>query len=103
MHIAYVFKLFNDLFQNKDLVFHPGDTFKLPQLNVKVVQVDKDSLPTELAFIFNTSLEDDSLRFYQFDWYGLSHKPFEIPAIGQTVELPGPPYARLSDVIRFFK
>ena len=77
--------------------------FESSQMNVVVLEVDKNGLPTELAFIFNTSLEDDSLRFYQFDWSSLSHKPFEIPAIGQTVEIAGPPYVWLSDVIRFVK
>lgn len=102
MHIAYVFKLFNDLFQSANAVFKLGDIFELPQLTVKILQVDQKAMPTEIAFTFDTALEDDSLCFYWFDWHG-GHKPFEIPPIGQTVEIPGPPKVTLSDVIRFFK
>jgi hypothetical protein len=103
MHIAYVFKLFSDLFQNEKSIFKPGETFELPSLTVEILHVDEEAMPTEIAFAFDTPLEDDSLCFYWFDWYSLSHKPFEIPAIGQTVEISGPPYASLSDVIQFFK
>jgi hypothetical protein len=103
MHIAYVFKLFNDLFQSKKSVFEPGDIFELSQLTINILSVDHKNMPTEIAFVFDTALEDDSLCFYWFDWYNFSHKPFEILPIGQTVEIPGPPKVTLSDVIRFFK
>jgi len=98
MHVAYVFKLFNDLFQSENFIFKKGDTFTLPQLTVTIISVAENNMPTELAFVFSTPLEDDSLRFYKFDWNSLSHKPFEIPRIGQTVEIQGPPYASCSDV-----
>jgi hypothetical protein len=103
MHIAYVFKTFNDLFQSDKTIFKPGDTFELHGLTVKILSVDQKAMPTEIAFIFDIPLEDDSLRFFYFDWNSFSHKPFEMPSVGQVVELPGPPYASLSGVIQYFK
>jgi hypothetical protein len=103
MHIAYVFKTFNDLFQSDKTIFKPGDIFELPRLTINILGVDQKDMPTEIAFVFDTALEDDSLRFFYFDWYSFSHKPFEVPAVGQAVELPGPPYASLPDVIQYFK
>lgn len=103
MHIAYMFKLFNDLFQDEKSVFRNGDKFILPQLTVTVARVDKNAMPTELSFVFSVPLEDNSLSFYQYDWHSLSYKPFEAPAVGQAVELPGPRYTPLSGAIKFVK
>ena len=104
MHLAYLMKAFNDLFRNKEFSFQPSQTVTLPRLTVKVLEVDeKKATPTQVAFIFDTALEDDSLCFYRFDWWSLSHLPFKMPAIGEIIELPGPPYVSPSDAIKFIK
>jgi len=103
MHTAHILKCFNDLFVNRNTEFQAGQILTLPKLTVTILSVSEKSMPTELQFTFDVPLEDDSLVFYRYNWRKGSHFEFEIPAIGQSVEVAGPPYARLSDAIKFIK
>lgn len=103
MHLAYLFKNFNDLFLMHKHEFKPSHTATLPNMTAKVIRVAQNAMPTEISFTFTTPLEDKSLCFYWFNWNWLRYDRFEIPDIGQTVELPGPTYVKLSTVIKFFK
>jgi hypothetical protein len=103
MHFAYFAKTFNDLFRNEKFSFQAGQVVILPRLTVEVLSVDQNAMPTKVSFTFDTSLEDESFCFYKFSWRSFSYEKFTLPAVGESVELPGPPYASWSDVFDFFR
>ncbi len=103
IHPAYIFKNFSDLFMAHNQEFRQSDIITLPDMAVKIVSVDQNARPTELSFTFARPLEDKAFCFYWFNWNWLRYERFEVPSVGQTVELPGPSYVKLSAVMEFFK
>lgn len=82
------------LLQRADVVFrgegHPmrlGQRVQLPELAVEVTAVTADGRPAEATFHFDTSLNDASLLWLQATRAGCV--PFDVPPLGQTVELAG--------------
>jgi hypothetical protein len=65
--------------------FERGDTVYLSGLTVEVLQVE-DSKPTEVEFAFDTPLEDAADHW--LTWSGGELVPFELPRIGETIQLP---------------
>ena len=55
-----------------------------------VLQVDAAELPARVAFRFDTSLDSTNFQWLCWDWRMLSYKPFQMPAIGQSITLSGP-------------
>ena len=103
MHPAYLFKGFSDLFMAHNQEFRQSDTITLPDVKVKIIHVDQNARPTELSFTFTLPLEDKVFCFYWFNRNWFRYERFEVPGIGQAVELPGPSYVKLSAVMEFLK
>ena len=89
IHYAYFLGDFNSLLRDKKYPMHLEQRIELPRISIEVTGVDGESLPTEAVFRFAVPLEDPSLRWVQIAPPG-RHVPFEVPAIGQTVQLRGP-------------
>ncbi len=87
IHIAYTMSACNLV---KPANCRSGDRYNLDGLTVEVLAVDASDLPSRVAFHFNASLDSPDFRWSCFDWRTASFKPFKVPAIGQTVTLPGP-------------
>ena len=84
--------MFDHLF--RDNVADPlelGDRIELTDLTIEITAV-ADGRPAEVSFSFARPLEDPSLHWLQ--WKDGIYVPFDVPAIGETVELP-PARARL--------
>lgn len=82
------------LLQQADLVFRgeghpmpPGHRIHLTGLTVEVTAITDDGRPSEATFRFDVPLEDPGLLWLQ--WTRAGYVPFELPQVGQTVELPG--------------
>ncbi|MHC4105168.1 MAG: hypothetical protein ACYSR9_09520 [Planctomycetota bacterium] len=103
MHITYCAKTFNDLFRNEKFSFQAGQVVILPRLTIEVLSINQNTMPTKVSFTFETPLEDKSLCFYKFSWRNFSYEKFTLPAVGESVELPGPSYTSWSDVFDFFR
>ena len=103
LHIAYGLKMFCDLFRDKDTKFSLDEEYEFPEVTIKVIKTDNNSLPVKISYTFSKSLEDKSLDFYYYNWDGSGHQKFEIPAVGQTVTIKGPSYADFSVVINYIK
>jgi hypothetical protein len=52
--------------------------------------VGEDGLPRQVIFRFDNSLDSPDLYWLCWDWRTFSYKPLLVPAIGQSVTLPGP-------------
>jgi hypothetical protein len=87
IHIAYAFRAFNLLVEPK---CKTGDSYKLGGLTVEILESDTASFPSRVAFRFDTSLNSPDFHWIWVDWRTSSAKPFKVPAVGQSVTLPGP-------------
>ena len=101
MHIAYVLGLFHELLLRGNRSFQVGEAVILSGLKIEIAAVDERSVPTQISFTFATALDDESLKWYYFDWHSFAYAPFEIPAIGHTVDLPGPGPIEPTIIIKF--
>jgi hypothetical protein len=67
-----------------------GHCTELPGLKVEVQEASKEGIPSRVAFRFDTSLDSPEFHWLWFNWLTVSNEPFHLPAIGQSVTLPGP-------------
>jgi len=91
-NFLYLYRTFNKLFRGPNELFCPGQRIDLPDVCVEVLSVDRHGFPTEVKFDFAVPLDDLSLHWLQWDWEPRgtgTYRPFPIPALGQTVSLPG--------------
>jgi hypothetical protein len=98
IHIAYALSAFTLV--GAEPKCKKGDRYNLGGLTVEVLETDASDLPSRVAFRFNTSLDSPDFRWFWFDWRTSSAKPFKVPAIGQSVTLPGPSQRRLRNSSR---
>jgi hypothetical protein len=92
-NFLYMYRTFNTLFRGADEPFHAGQRVELPDLAVEVLSVDDAGSPTAAQFDFSHFLDSPSLLWLRWHWkpIGLgSYSPFTIPAVGETVVIPGP-------------
>jgi hypothetical protein len=67
-----------------------GQEVNLTGMRVAVTELTSDGRPWQAEMQFEIPLEDDSLRWLQWDWKSNSYTPFTPPAIGETVLVYGP-------------
>jgi len=72
----------------------------LSSLTVEVLQVSEQRLPSKIAFRFVQPLDSSGFQWLWFDWQTFSYRSFEVPAIGQSSSLRGPPEVPLSEALR---
>ena len=88
IHGAYVCRMANLLLGKPRC--KKGDRYNLGGLTVEVLESDASDLASRVAFRFDTSLDSPNFHWLRFDWQTFSHRPFEVPRIGQSVTLSGP-------------
>jgi len=88
VRLAYVFRNSNLLLCKPKC--KKGDRYDFGSLRVEVLESDASDLPSRVAFRFDTSLDSPDFHWLWWDWRTFSYKPFALPAIGQSVTLPGP-------------
>jgi hypothetical protein len=86
IHLAYLCRFGNFI---GDPQCKKGDRYELGGLTVEVLESDASGLASRVAFRFDTSLDSPDFDWIQFDWR-TGRQLFKIPAIGQSVTLPGP-------------
>lgn len=67
----------------------PGDRIELPRMTVDVLAVDDTGLPSEVAFLFETPLDERKWRWLFWNWKRRGFEEFRPPPVGQTVCVPG--------------
>jgi len=91
-HLVYAYDVAGDLFLPDASLLYPGKRVVLPRFSAQVVSVDEKGMPTKVLFEFDVSLEDPSLKWLQWDWWGNSYKSFKPPSVGERTVLNGPFY-----------
>ena len=67
-----------------------GEQILLNDMDVEVLNTAEDGLPKQTSFTFKAPLEDPSHKWLVWDWKKMTYESFELPAIGETVEIAGP-------------
>jgi hypothetical protein len=84
---GYSLQMFDSIFRDDSMRMHQGDRFTLSDVVIEVTRVSSEGNPLEAVFRFAQPLEDSSYRWLQ--WTPTGFGPFVMPAIGETVILPG--------------
>ena len=87
-HIAYIFSACNvavGVPKSKK-----GDRHDLSGLTVEVLEANVADVATRVAFRFDAPLDSPDFHWLWWDWRTFSYRPFQIPAVGQSVTLSGP-------------
>ena len=92
-NFVYFYHELSSLFRSKDLPFKVDQKIDLNDMSAEVINVDINGQPTTVRFEFDVPLEDSSLRWLQWHWkksgFGY-YSTFEIPPVGDTLNLGGP-------------
>lgn len=88
IHPAYAFNTFNRYLCAPR--YKEGNHSTVDGFTVEILELDAVGLPSRVAFRFDTSLDSPDFRWLRFEWPTWSYRPFKLPAIGQSVTLPGP-------------
>jgi hypothetical protein len=73
-----------------ELAFKYGERLERGALVVEILELDKESLPSLVAFRFNASLDSPTFHWLQFNFDTRSYEPFGVPPVGQRVTVFGP-------------
>ena len=84
---GYLVTVIDRLFRDDQDSFSVGEKIELTGMTVEVTELTDNGRPAEAAFTFSVDLEDDSLRWLQYEKG--RYVPFSPPEIGQSMELPG--------------
>ncbi len=88
VHLAYIFSECNVAIgvpKSKK-----GDRHDFDGLTVEVLESNAEDVATRVAFRFHTSLDSPDFHWLWWDWKSFAYEPFQVPAVGQSVLLPGP-------------
>jgi hypothetical protein len=81
----YMFPVFDPLYRDATPM-QEGERIELTGLTVEIMTVTEDGRPHEVAFRFDRSLDDPSLRW--LEWDDGVYVPFVLPPVGESVTLP---------------
>ncbi len=87
-HAVHVFREADRMFRRE--AYSPGWRVNLTGLQIEVLEVDAQQLPSLVSFRFAHPLESSSFRWFYFDWPTFHPQPFALPAPGQSVLIAGP-------------
>jgi hypothetical protein len=89
LEMVHLYRYLSD-FRAPDEHYVPGDQIALPGLRVRIMAVDAHGNPTQVQCQFDVSLEHSSLEWLQWDWKDECYRSFDIPSVGQDIQLRGP-------------
>jgi hypothetical protein len=89
-HIAYTYRYGDAFFRENGMQMALDGWVDLPGMQVEVSSLTSDGRPWEARMVFDRPLEDPSLNWLQWDWESATYVPFQLPEVGQTVQVPGP-------------
>lgn len=103
LHMVHLFREIATLARPMDLPFEPNQTCTLSTMQVRVTALDERRLPTEVTFRFNAPLDDPGFYWIEYDWSAFCYRRFQVPPIGQTIQILGPRPTSLARALRFIR
>lgn len=95
-HGGYLRFFFDRLFRNEENPLALGDEVRIARMTATVLSLTCDGRPANVAFRFDSPLEDDSLRWLR--WRQGDFVPWTPPAVGKQITL-DPEWGSLADVL----
>jgi hypothetical protein len=89
-HLAYTYRYGDAFFRGTEQTLTLDGEVTLPGLRVRVQSLTSDGRPLEAEMIFDHGLENQDLLWMQWDWQSHSYQTFDLPNIGETIDLSGP-------------
>ena len=89
-HTVYTLWRINDTIGAKGFSKQGSEPISLPDVVIEVSNFDEEGLPKEATFRFAVPLADPALTWLTWDWRTWSYEPFEVPAVGESVQIAGP-------------
>jgi hypothetical protein len=83
--------------------FKAGDKTQLSGLTAEVININEKGQPIEVSFSFDVPLDDPSLYWLWFDWKKGRYFSFNVPSIGEKIEIKGPPPVSFSNSMKHLK
>ena len=77
--------------RSRDIPFTVGDHVDLDDIAITIRAVTADARPAEVEYRFSVGLDDPSLRWLV--WQHGAYRPFRVPAVGASLELPADSFA----------
>jgi hypothetical protein len=90
IHLVYGYSHGDEFFRSDALPMTLGQRVELTGMCAEVTALTDDGRPSEARMRFTLPLEDPSLEWLQWDWGNSAYVPFMLPAVGETVRVPGP-------------
>jgi len=87
--IVYLFEAVSAV-RGADNRMSRGERVELPRMSAEIVEVDSEGVPVEVLFEFAVALDDPSLRWLQWSWKKDRYYNFEVPPVGEKVQIRGP-------------
>ncbi|MBN2138041.1 MAG: hypothetical protein JW720_09550 [Sedimentisphaerales bacterium] len=93
LHLIFFAEEFNTIFRDPRHGFEAGETIEAGRMVATIKAVDGQGQPVAVEFRFDVSLDDPSMLWYrwQYDWKE-PYVRFEVPAVGESVEIAGVPF-----------
>lgn len=85
LDVGHMYGVFDTLYRD-DTPFRVGDRVELSGVVIEVGAITADGRPAEVAYHFDSTLDDPSRRWLQ--WRADGYAPFRVPNVGETVLLP---------------
>jgi hypothetical protein len=85
---GYLVAPFDRLFRGRSVPFAVGDRVPLGDIVVEITELTDDRRPAEARFRFAQPLESPDYQWVK--WTGSGYEPFDLPDVGQSVDLPCP-------------
>ena len=87
---SYGFRYGDQLFRGDAYPMSSGQQVELTGLQIEVISLTGDGRPLETRMQFTRPLEDELFIWLVWDWNSYQYAPFSLPAVGETVQIPGP-------------
>ncbi len=89
-HPSYAARYGDSFFRSNEAPLALGQEVALSGMRSRVTALTQDGRPWEVRLEFDRTLEDPSLRWLAWDWQRQAYRLLALPAVGQTLHIPGP-------------
>jgi hypothetical protein len=90
VEFIYMYQHLEKFFRGEAFPMTLGQRVELTGVSLEVTALTDDGRPSQARIRFTVPLEDPSLAWLQWNWEKGVYVPFILPAVGETVRIPGP-------------
>ena len=88
-HLAHMYQHLGTFFRRSSHPAQPGDRVALTGVAMEITALSDDGRPGEIRVQFEQPFEHPSRTWLRWDWEEERYEEFTLPAVGETVRVPG--------------